>query len=381
MQSEADDRLPVTPPGKFIRDELKRRGWTQEDLANVLGRTLARVNELLNGKQVLSPEIALALSAVFGESPKVWLQREAAYRLSLATAETSEVRRRSRLFELGPVKEMQRRGWIRPTDSVDEIERSLLLFFGIPDLGATPSVHGVMRKTAPAIAATPAQRAWALRVRHVAAAIPPASIAKYDESRIADCQHELRKLASYSAGPGKVPEVLMAFGVRFVVVEGLSGAKVDGFATWLDDDSPVIGMSLRFDRLDSFWFTVGHEWSHIKHRDLAPIDSDATGLEDPFEPKSHIEGRADQESAALFIPPDELESFIRRVGPLYSTEKINQFANRIRIHPNIIVGQLKHRGEVGFSAHNKSIVAIRETVIKAAVTDGWGKSISLGAIS
>ena len=54
------------------------------------------------------------------------------------------------------------------------------------------------------------------------------------------------KLAAYSGEVRKVPSLLLSYGIRFVAVEGLSGAKMDGFATWLDDHSPVIGMSLRY---------------------------------------------------------------------------------------------------------------------------------------
>ena len=326
-------------------------------------------------------EIAVALETVFGVSAETWLQREAAYRLSLTSAETVEVRQRSRLFELGPVKEMQKRGWIRPTESGGDLEGEMLRFYCIGDIGTEPSIHGAMRKTAPTVQATPAQRAWAFRVRHIASAVPAASLSKYDESKFDACRSGLRKLASYSAGIGKVPGLLASYGIRYVVVEGLPGAKLDGFATWLDENSPVIGMSLRYDRLDSFWFTLCHEMSHIKHRDIAPVDGDVSGTDDPLEVKPPMERRADEESAATFIAPEELKSFILRVGPLYSVERINQFANRIKMHPNIIVGQLKHRGEIGHSAHNRNIVPIREAVIKAAVTDGWGKSINVGTTS
>ena len=141
-------------------------------------------------------------------------------------------------------------------------------------------------------------------------------------------------------------------------------------------------MSLRYNRFDSFWFTIGHEWSHIKHRDIAPIDCDTIDDGEPsIEAKSPIERRADVESANLFVPEEELASLIRRVGPFYSTDKINQFANRIKMHPSIIIGQLKNRGEIGPTAHNKSPVPVREAIIKVAITDGWNRSINPGAIS
>lgn len=373
----ATEPMKARSPGDYIRDELKARGWTQDDLARVVGRPLPTINEIIQGKRAVMPEMAIALSAAIGATPEVWVQREALYRLSLADAEgNADIKAKARMYELAPIKEMQKRGWVPPTDSGKELQTALQRFFAIPDLDTEPAVHGAMRKSAPTVAATPAQRAWAFRVRHVAAVIPAASVGKYSESRMDACRADLRKLASYSAGAGKAPGLLASYGIRFVVVEGLAGAKLDGFATWLDDESPVIGMSLRYDRLDSFWFTLGHELSHIAHRDIAPVDGDVSGSEDLLEVKPPMERRADAESAAMFIPPDELSSFALRAGPLFPIEKINQLANRLKVHPTIIIGQLKQSGAMKYSAHGKSGVPVRDVVIKSAVTDGWGKSIS-----
>jgi HTH-type transcriptional regulator / antitoxin HigA len=382
LADDLNQNRPSPPPGDFIREELRRRGWMQDDLANVLGRTPARVNQIITGKQELSPEIAVELEIAFGTPAAVWLQREAAYRLSLATAQTGDVRRRTRLYELGPVRDMQRRGWIRAVDSLDDLEGEMLRFYKIGSLDEEPQLHGAMRKTAPSLPPSPAQRAWAFRVRQVAAAIPPSSVPAYNESKIDACKRDIRKLAAYSAEVRKVPGLLLQYGIRFVVVEGLPGAKVDGFATWLDDRSPVIGMSLKYDRLDNFWFTLGHELIHIQHRHAAPVDGDVCGHDELVtDDRPAIERIADVEGAAIYVPPDELNSFIRRVGPLYSTERINQFANTIKMHPNVIIGQLKHCGQIAHSKHNKTNVPIREAVVKAAVTDGWGKSFHPGVIA
>src|SRR5687768_2140966 len=108
-----EHRGPLSP-GDHIRTELKRRGWGQDDLARVLGRPTSRVNELVQGKASVSPELAVALAAALGGTAEEWLQRDAAYRLSTANADVQGVRRRARLYEIAPVKELQRRGWIRP---------------------------------------------------------------------------------------------------------------------------------------------------------------------------------------------------------------------------------------------------------------------------
>src|SRR5262249_59975483 len=96
--------------------------------------------------------------------------------------------------------------------------------------------------------------------------------------------------------------------------------------------------------------------------------------------RSPIEQRANAEAANTLIPTSEMDSFIKRVGPLYSKERINQLANRLKIHPGIIVGQLQHRHEIGPAANREMLVKIRHFVTPVAVTDGWGNTIDLRAL-
>lgn len=84
-----------------------------------------------------------------------------------------------------------------------------------------------------------------------------------------------------------------------------------------------------------------------------------------------MEIRADEFAANLLLPPDELKSFIRRVGPMYSRTRIVQFANKLNVHPGIIVGQLQHHGQLTYAQLRDLLRPIRAQITAAAVTDGW----------
>src|SRR5947209_15779829 len=112
---------PVPPPGAYIRAELERRAWGQAELAKIVGRPLPTINEIIQGKRAILPEMAVALGAAFGTGALLWLQRESAYRLSLVDQSDPETRARARLFGLAPVKDMERRGWIGPTRQAREL--------------------------------------------------------------------------------------------------------------------------------------------------------------------------------------------------------------------------------------------------------------------
>lgn len=360
-------------PGEFIRDELKVRGWTQDDLSRVLNRPLPTVNEIIQGKRGIMPEMAMALGEAFGTPAELWLQRESEYRLSLITPETESVRRKAALYELAPIRDMEKRGWISRTDTAEELEAELKRFFGVDDLAKPPAIPVATRRTTDAEEAelTPAQRAWCFQARKMAAEqiTPP-----YDPAGFDECVRKLRALAAFAPETRKVAAVLNAHGIRFVIVEPLPSAKIDGAAFWIDD-SPAIALSLRFDRIDAFWFTLCHELSHIRHRDPLSVDTALVGEDAvPSAMKIAFEERADNEAATMLIPPAKIDSFIRRVAPLYGKERIVQFAHVVKIHPGVIVGQLQHRGEIGYHANREFLVKVRSHAVAGAVVDGWGHS-------
>jgi len=165
----------------------------------------------------------------------------------------------------------------------------------------------------------------------------------------------------------------------FVVVEPLPGAKIDGAAFWIDG-SPVIAISLRWDRIDAFWFTVMHEFMHIVNGDAYSVD---VNLVDEGEHGLSVavstdaaEGKANAQAAELLVPQAQLDSFIARTSPRYAATRIIQFAHAVQMHPGIIVGQLQHRGELSYSAHRTFLARVRKTVTGTSITDGWGHAPS-----
>jgi len=367
-----DDRpLPV---GEHVRILLEAKRWTQDDLAGITGYSRSALNELIVGKTGITLEMAIALAGVFGTTPEHWVLLDTKHRLSLTNQNRDGFARWARVYDYAPVKDMQKRGWIKSVKSPEEIEVELRKFFNVESLDALPEFPLAARKSAPLADLTPAQRAWCFRVRQLAKA-PPSN--PFDPSKMPKAEAALRRLAAYPGESSRVAEVLSKVGIRFVVVEPIAAAKIDGCAFWLDPDSPVIGLSLRFDRIDFFWFTLMHEWAHIKHGDCLSVDTDLhPEVRLPTLLKDEIERRADAEAANAMIPSSEIESFVRRVGPLYSKQRIVQFAHTMKIHPGIIVGQLQHRGEIGYRSNREMLAKVRVHVVESCIADGWKQTIS-----
>jgi HTH-type transcriptional regulator/antitoxin HigA len=114
----------ATSPGRILLRELEARGWSQRDLAAIMGRPYQAINQIVRGAKRITPETARELAQAFGTSPELWMNLEVNYRLQLAKQEQKEreIARRSRLYSLAPVAELIRRGQIAGSENVDELE-------------------------------------------------------------------------------------------------------------------------------------------------------------------------------------------------------------------------------------------------------------------
>lgn len=360
----------VFPPGEILKDELEARGWTQTDLAEVLGRPPRVVNEIVTGRRGITPETAKGLAEALGTTAQFWMNLESAWQLSKIRPESGDVARRSRLYAKAPIKEMVRRSWIEPSTSIEVLEARVLAFLGIASLDETPELRHAARKQTSYRGVTPAQNALLCRARQLAKATIASRFTKEGFEAVITT---LKRLLLNPEDVRQVPRVLADAGVRFVIVEPLSGTHIDGAILRLDDDSPVIALSLRYDRIDWFWFTLMHEIGHIKAGDALHLDTNLVGEgATKTEDKPQNEVAADEFATESLITSAELDGFIARVHPLYYKEKIRGFASRIGVHPGLVVGQLQFRGRISY-AHNREMLAkVRAMVSREAPTDGWG---------
>lgn len=369
------------PPGDFVREELEAREWTQADLAEILGVSLPLVNEIINGKRRITPETAKALGHAFGTDPQFWLNLESAYQLWKVRPNTEDaVARRAKLYAIAPVREMIRRNWIEPSNSVDLLEKRVLDFFGIKTLEDPIEVwpHAASKST-PYASVNAAQRAWLFRAMRLGKAVNAASFSEVSFGRVL---RALRPLLFNPEDIRHVPRVLAEGGIRFVVVEHLEQTRLDGACLWLNPRAPIIALSLRYDRIDFFWFHLLHELGHVKRRDgleqYTPVDEDLVGDILSMKDKPPAEVEASKFASEYLVPQNELEDFINRVRPLYSTRKIIGFAAVHRVHPGIVVGQLHHKGEITFAHSRKMLMKVRTIATQSALTDGWGHTPPAG---
>ncbi len=360
----------VFPPGEFLREELEARDWSQQELADIIDRPPRLISELIAGKRAITPETAKGLAEAFGTSPDYWMNLESQYQLSKVKIPNDNVARKAALYDKFPVREMLRRGWVRASENIDVLEQRFCAFFSIPDMTAVPELCHNAKKTHATLDVTPVQLAWLFRVKAMASQqVVPA----YSKAKLLATLDKLKELILSPEEVRHVPRLLAEAGVRLVLVEPMAGSKLDGACFWLDANKPVIGMTLRFDRIDNFWFVLRHELEHVLREDgksnsQAVIDSDV-GDEKAELPE--CERLANAAGAEFCVPSAELENFIARVQPYFSEEKVLRFAQRINVHPGLVVGQLQRKlGRHDFL--RKHQVKVRASVLPSADVDGWG---------
>ena len=202
----------------------------------------------------------------------------------------------------------------------------------------------------------------------------------FSEMAFASALGQLKTMLRDTDAVRQVPTVLARAGVRFLIVETLPSTRIDGVCLWLNPDSPVIALSLRYDRIDAFWHTLLHECAHVKYKDGLTsdiVDFDLVGDEaDSSVAKPEAELKADEFASGFSIPRSELDGFIARVRPLFSKTRIQAFAARLNVHPGLVVGQLQHRKMIPFSHSREMLARIRPILTEVALTDGFGSILS-----
>jgi HTH-type transcriptional regulator / antitoxin HigA len=369
------DRRPaeVFHPGEYLLDMLNDRQWTQTEFAEIINRPIQLVNEIINKRRGITPETAQEIAAALGTSAKLWMNLDSAYNLWKSNKDLDPIRLQAKMRSLYPIREMILRKWLQPTENVEILKSQVLRYFEIRSLDQRPAMsNGIPTKRSDSESEelSPIQLAWLYRVKHIASSMQPP---KYSSTKLKQSLTRMRELRETSELISHVPALLEKSGVRFIVVEPLSSLKIDGVCLWLDSSSPVIGMSLRYDRIDNFWFVLRHEIEHILNDDginKIIVDSEIFSSQNDNS-LSQQERSANIAAAEFCTPQAELNEFINDNAPYFSRKDLLEFADRFKIHPGLVVGQLQWKTE-RYELFRNMLVPIKDVIIPVSMTDGYG---------
>ena len=368
-------------PGHLIEAALQVRDWTKKTLAIVVDLDEAALNRIISAQRAITADIALAMEEVLGIKAIDLLELQK--NLDLARAKIAlkpdhERSQRAALYGDLKVSELLKRGWVEVSNKKDlsEISSSLVRFFGMSqECLLSGGIKHAARKSQLLQEASITQLAWIQRVRQIATSLP---VPIYSEDKLEKAISELHSGFANPEFIAEVPRILHAAGVRYVVVEKLPTAKIDGVCLWLQDREPVIGMSTHHDRIDNFWFVLRHEIEHVLQGDgkNSPIgifdtDTELSPKENALEDLPAYEKLANKAAADFCIPTASMDKFISENNPYFSEKSLLSFSESIGVHPGLVAGQLQHRTG-RYDRFRKHQVKIRQYLVKYAAVDGWG---------
>ena len=155
---------------------------------------------------------------------------------------------------------------------------------------------------------------------------------------------QLREIALLSLNPGNITSLVdvlaESYGVLLVVEPGFKSMKMDGCTFKLSQGTPVVGISLRYNRYDNFWFTLMHELAHIhRHYDY---------LDNPILDDLEEENDSDREVEANIIAKDSLVSrqYWRTAWNVRADKKqMLDVCVKAEVHPSIMAGMIRHQAK------------------------------------
>jgi HTH-type transcriptional regulator/antitoxin HigA len=336
IESYEEKHHPIEPPDPIaaLQFRMEQEGLSNKDLIPFIGSS-AKVSEVLSGKRDLTLSMIRALHRHLGIPAEVLIQEAG----GTIPEDDGSIE-----WERFPVAEMARRGLLAAKtgikDTAEKIMRDLMRRAGLetvptPLFRKNDSARRNARMDSYALAA------WCIYVLSEARR----------RKRVRVCakgivtQKFLREVAQLSIrvnGPKEAVDFLARQGIILVVVPHLANTYLDGAAMLLDDGTPVIGMTIRYDRLDNFWFCLLHELAHVgRHMEGKGEKLFVDDFELRVGENDKAEKEADEWANEALVPWRDWNEHPAQDAP--TVGNVIALAQQVKVHPAIVAGRIRRQ--------------------------------------
>ena len=337
IEKYENEHHPIAPPDpvEAIKFRMEQAGLRKKDLIPYLG-SRSRVSEILSGKRELTLGMIRALNVHLGIPAEV-LIRESPEPLPEALADLE--------FSRFPLRKMERNGAFRGfplgteniMDKAEEAIRWLIARAG----GFKAVLRFALKKNDDLRIKAALDRyallGWSLQALREGR--ENAVSARFDSGILTDkFVATLVSLSVTQDSPRQTREYLGQAGISLVAVPHLEHTYLDGAVFLLDGNRPIIALSLRYDRLDNFWFVLLHELAHLAKGHLSGENPWIVDDLDLPNHDSKQEAEADRYAARALLPEDFDLDQRERISPA----DVIQYARARGIHPAIVAGRIRH---------------------------------------
>jgi len=335
-------------------------------LACVLDLSPKHVNELIKDKKPITLSIAKHIAVVFDDT-----SLEQIIKLHIKSQpkkpKENEVYKRAIIYDKMPVNELFKKGWLKRTSNVRNLEKQALGFWNTKNIrelkNITPPAHRYKKSEAYKNFSFASAYAWQQYAMNCASQLK--RWPTYDKKRL---QNILDHIYSYTLPDDGVAMLIKDFkkaGVKFIMLSHLKKTYLDGGA-FMNKSHPVIVYTGRYNRIDNFFFCVAHEIIHILHH--LPKADDVFYLDDNSwdATKDKDEREADRLAARALLKKKIIKFFSKDFG--YVTDsRIMECSERFDIHPAIIAGSLAYDKKISYSHLHRYTEPVKEQIPKEHV--------------
>jgi len=330
IQDYESRQYQLVPPSpvEAIKFRMEQQRLTPRGLIPYIG-SRSKVSEVLSGKRSLTLSMMRALHSGLGIPANVLIQeQEQDEKLDID-------------WDRFPIKQMIAWGWITapshpgPLRSEDILrpffEKSRAL--NLQAILCRSSTHTRSARSMDDYALA----AWSVQVLAKASVTPP--VVQYKPGTLSlDFLSRVVHLSVSDNGPLMARNYLREYGIQLVVERHLPRTYLDGALLIPHRSCPVIGLTLRYDRIDNFWFTLMHELAHLalhldRESNFFYDDLDIEAEDDPHERE------ANQLAGEALIP---YNAWVKSpASRLRSPQAAEHLAKQLDIHPAIVAGRMQ----------------------------------------
>lgn len=326
----------ATHPGTILKEELKERGIKQVAFAKAIGIQPSHLSEILNGKRSITKEIASKLEEALGIPALSWLNMQTNYEYDKAVIQQRSIEEQKAANEIGEfenacsTKTLMERLGIEGGFIHERLARMKALI-GCDNVATLQlQASGAFRKSEKLQGDPRMIMTWVLLAK--AAKEPQQLGTTYSHDNDNEMINELVGILHQNHDTiNRVRQTLNRYGVQFRIVEKVDHAPIDGYS-FLEDGIPTIVLTLRYDRIDNFAFTLMHEVGHVVEETTGNL--------------AHLATREDEANdfAANKLVKKSLwdKAPMERMNVYRIQKSYTQWAKDNNLNPWIVLGRVSH---------------------------------------
>ncbi|WP_040280297.1 HigA family addiction module antitoxin [Psychroserpens damuponensis] len=351
MSKLVDERELLSKPGDTILETIEHIGMSQVELAERMGKTPSKINDIISSKEPITLTTALQLEKVLGIDAQFWLNREMLYREKLLRIDQEEtLEKYIDWLKIQPIKELKEYGYLKTKKVSSAMAEECLKFYGVASPVQWESLY-VNQYAASSFRKSDAHKitlgglAAFLRMGEVE--MRKLKLGSYSKDTFKEALKEIRTMVRIHPEDFalRLQQYCSNAGVAVIFTANIPKAPISGVARWVGG-IPLIQLTDRYKSNDHFWFSFFHEAGHILlHGKKDVFIEDLKEYE--LDTKKEIE--ADNFASKWLLP----ENITAELSENITEKDIRQLARKYNTHAAVVLARLQYLEILPYSFGNK----------------------------